>query len=59
LTIDNFGIGFADEFKYNYKEVRLLKGFLYFPSKALNNYPLSIVNYQFAIKIQIKGLSTR
>jgi len=28
MTIDNWGIGFADDFKYNYTEVRLFKGFV-------------------------------
>jgi len=46
LSIDNWGIGFADEFKYNYKEVRLLKGFFKIRAqRALLNYSLFTIHY--------------
>jgi len=47
MTIDNLGIGFADDFKYNYTEVRLFKGFVKISAEGAQQ--LSIIHCQLSI----------
>jgi len=47
MTIDNWGIGFADDFKYNYTEVRLFKGFVKISAEGAQQ--LSIIHCQLSI----------
>jgi len=47
MTIDNWGIGFADDFKYNYTEVRLFKGFIKISAEGAQQ--LSIIHCQLSI----------
>ena len=47
MTIDNWGIGFADDFKYNYTEVRFFKGFVKISAEGAQQ--LSIIHCQLSI----------
>ena len=47
MTIDNWGIGFADDFKYSYTEMRLYKGFIKISAEGAQQ--LSIIHCQLSI----------